>query len=117
MGISNRRVPAVFFGYYVFVYFVDMCNALCIVILTKNFCAKLGFLHFCQYIISYCSEFSLFCILCQEFWEESTSSRGGLGSGVVGVPDSRPTLDGAVLHDFTIGLFDMRSLCWITCIF
>ena len=35
-----------------FVYFVDMCNALCIVILTKNFCAKLGFLHFCQYIIS-----------------------------------------------------------------
>lgn len=65
----------------------------------------------------YCSEFSLFCILCQEFWEESTSSRGGLGSGVVGVPDSRPTLDGAVLHDFTIGLFDMRSLCWITCIF
>ena len=27
------------------------------------------------------------------------------------------TLTGAVLHDFTIGLFDMRSLCWITCIF
>ena len=52
MGISNCRVPAVFYGYYVFVYFVDVCNALCIVILTKNFCAKIGFLHFCQYIIS-----------------------------------------------------------------
>ena len=52
MGISNRRVPAVFCGYYVFVYFVDVCNALCIVILTKIVCAKIGFLHFCQYIIS-----------------------------------------------------------------